>query len=73
MSKCYPRQLDHLPGEKLCSPIFDKKNGIISHSKSGFSTVFAAMTLGEITACKESTVMVPVVCLCSDKSVDLWI
>lgn len=39
----------------------------------GFSTVCAAMTLGEITACKESTVMVPVVCLCSDKSVDLWI
>lgn len=24
------------------------ENGIISHSKSGFSTVFAAMTLGEI-------------------------
>ena len=32
MSECYPRQLDHLPGEKLCSPISDKKNGIISHS-----------------------------------------
>lgn len=32
MSKCYPRQLDHLPGEKLYSPIFDKKNGIIFHS-----------------------------------------
>lgn len=26
MSKCYPRQLDHLPGEKLYSPIFDKNN-----------------------------------------------
>lgn len=32
MSNCYPRQLDYLPGEKLCSPVFDKKNGIISHS-----------------------------------------
>ena len=32
MSKCYPKQLDHLPGETLCSLVFDKKNGIISHS-----------------------------------------
>lgn len=37
MSKRYPRQLDHLPGEELSSPIFDKRNRIIFHSQTPYS------------------------------------